>query len=147
MMISASWPSHRLALSFGQFLQSGLDRNRRALAYKLVDRARGGWPRLPLPIIPFLPEDIFKAVRDRKAAVLCTFGDDALGPQMHGDVRPIVITGNELVPLALQLLLPELVLRDEPPKRCHREHHTVVEHRIPERCEVDPIRGTTDRWN
>src|SRR5579871_6344627 len=52
---------------------------------------------------------------------------------MHGGVRPVIFSSCELVPLALEFLLPSFVLGDEPPKRGHRQHHPIDELWVPER--------------
>jgi hypothetical protein len=51
--------------SFEQTLQSGLDGDRGPFAHKIINWAHRGWPGFPLPVIPFNPEDILKAVCDR----------------------------------------------------------------------------------
>ena len=47
-------------------------------------------------------------------------------------MRPVVLAGGELVPPALELLLPGLVLGHQAPERRHRQHHAVIEVRVPQ---------------
>ena len=82
--------------------------------------------RCHLPSSSSIPEDVLEPVGDREAAILGALGDDALGPEVHRKLRPVVLAGGKLGPLLLQLLLPRLV-RHEPPERRHHEHDPVVE--------------------
>ena len=83
------------------------------------------------------PEDLFEAVGDGEAGVGDAFGHDSLGPEVHGQVSPVVITVDQFVPDLLAFLLPRLVLRDESPERGEVDDHAVVQVGIPQRR--DPL--------
>ena len=105
---------------------------RRALLHERIDRPCLRLARLPLLIIVVIPEHVLEAVCDSEAPVLGTLRHDALGPEMHGEVCPVVLAGAERVPSRFQLLLPRLVMRHEPPERSEVDDHAVVEVRVPE---------------
>src|ERR1700730_16048381 len=71
-------------------------------------------------------------MRDGEASVGPTLWHHTLGPNMHCEVRPIVFASGEFVPLALELLLPGLVLWHKPPDWGHRQNHAVIERRVPQ---------------
>ena len=62
--------------------------------------------RLPLAVVVLDPEDVLEPVGDREAAILGALGDDALRPEVHRKLRPVVLAGGKLGPLLLQLPLP-----------------------------------------
>src|SRR5262249_30630019 len=119
---------------FEQALQRGLHSRRDPLANELIDAARGCCrARGPLAVAPLKPEHVFERVGDRDAPVGCALRHDAFGPEVHSEVSPIVLAVAERVPGRLQLLLPRLVLWDEPPERREVDDDAVVEVRFPKR--------------
>src|SRR5690606_4832614 len=86
----------------------------------------------PLAVGALDPEHVRESMGNREAAVLRALRDDALGPEVHREVRPVVLALAERVPGGLQLLLPGLVLRDEAPERGEVDDDAVVEVRLPE---------------
>ena len=51
----------------------------------------GVWSWLPLAVIALDPENILKPVGDGEAAVSRALWNDALGPEVHCEVRPVVL--------------------------------------------------------
>ena len=143
-----------------QALQRGLHGGRGALAHELLDAARRRLARRPLAVRALDPEHVLEAVGDGEAAVRRALGHHALGPEVHREVGPVVLALAERVPGGLQLLLPGLVLRDEPPERREVDDDAVVEVRLPERRdalhlveegaqlldEAPPARRSALRW-
>ncbi len=60
----------------------------------------------------------------------------ALRPEMHGEVRPVVVAGHELVPAVLTLFLPWSVLGDQPPEQREVDDDAFVEIGVPERSDA-----------
>src|SRR5262249_9430885 len=118
---------------FEQALQRRLHRRRAALAHELVDAPRGSSACGPLAVAALDPEHILEAVGNGQASVLRALRDHALWPDVHREMRPVVLALAELVPGGYQLLLPGLVLRNEPPERRKVNDDAVVELRLPER--------------
>ena len=71
---------------------------------------------------------------DSKAAIGDALPDYPFGPKMEGEMGPVVITFNQLVPTLLALLLPGGVGRN-PPKDGVVDDHAIVEIWIPERSD------------
>lgn len=70
---------------------------------------------------------------DGKASVRAAFRDDPLRPQVHGQMRPVVIPCNQLIPACFAFLLPGPVLRYQTPEGGEVDDDAVVEIGIPER--------------
>lgn len=68
-----------------------------------------------------------------KAAVGRAFRDNALGPQVHREICPIIFGIAKRVPSCLELLLPRLELWDETPERRKVDDDAVVKIGIPKR--------------
>ena len=91
-----------------------------------------GAARAPFVVEVFDPEERFEAVGDGEAAVGLALGDDALRPEVHGKVRPVVFAGREGVPGRFELFLPGFMLGDEAPEGGGGEDDAVVEIGAPE---------------
>ena len=89
--------------------------------------------RCPLAVRALDPEDVLETVGDGEASVRRALRHDALGPEVHREVRPVVLAIAQGVPRGLELLLPGLVLWNEPPERREVDDDPVVEVRFPER--------------
>ena len=94
----------------------------------------------PLAVGTLGPEDVLEPVGDGEAAVGGALGHDPLGPEVHREMRPVVLAGGEVVPAALELLRPGLV-RDEAPEGGLDEHDPVVEVGVPERGDPADLVG------
>ena len=70
---------------------------------------------------------------NREAAVVLALGHYSFGPEVHGEMRPVVIALDELVPDLFALLLPRLVLGHEAPEWGEVDYDPVVEVWVPQR--------------
>ncbi len=68
---------------------------------------------------------------NRQAAIGSALGNHPLGPEVEGEVGPVVITFDQLVPALLALLLPGGVGRDAPEDGVI-DDHAIVEVGVPE---------------
>ena len=93
----------------------------------------------PFTVLIFEPEDIFQTVRDREAAVRGAFRDDPLGPEMHGEMRPIIIAVNERRPGGTEFFLPCSMLRYETPEHRKIDDHAIIESRTPKRSDASHL--------
>ena len=78
---------------------------------------------------------------DGEAPVPCALRNHALGPEVHGQVRPVVVPGHKLLPALPALLLPGTVLGHQTPEGGEVDDDPVVEVRAPERrdaCNLVP---------
>src|SRR5207249_11838954 len=83
-------------------LERCLDRWRRSFVDYFVDWMRWLRSASPFAVLTLDPEHVFKSVGDGKASIGPAFWNDSLRPEVHGYVRPIVLTGSEVVPLGLE---------------------------------------------
>ena len=90
-----------------------LDCRRSALTNEFSDRLLRLFTGFPFAVIILKPEDILKPVCNCETAVGGAFRNYALGPEMHGKARPVVVPVAQSGPSTLQLLLPCAILWDE----------------------------------
>ena len=69
---------------------------------------------------------------DGEGTVSGTFRDDTLGPEVHCEVRPVVVFFDQFLPAARDIF-PPFRVANEPLKRGEVDDHAVVEVRVPER--------------
>ena len=113
-------------------LQGTLHRGIAVLGDEGLQIRFGELPRQPVAVVGFLPEPLFQAMGDRQAAIGGALGNHPLGPEMEGEMGPVVIALHQLVPALLALLLPGGVGRDAPEDGVV-DDHAIVEVGIPER--------------
>ena len=70
-------------------------------------------------------------MRSYQAAVVLALGHYTLGPQMHSQVRPVVVALYQLVPNLLALFLPWFVLWHEAPEGGEVDDDAIVEVGVP----------------
>ena len=62
--------------------------------------------QLPLAVAAFDPEHLFELVSDREAAVVGALRHHALGPEVHGEVSPVVVATLQLLPAFSRVFRP-----------------------------------------